>query len=248
MLDLVDGSDPMDRAAEPWLHAALPAAAACDPSPSLGTTELCGRTVLRDARFAFADCDLGGGRVASGSLEILRALPDAPTCESRPSGIEETARIVLEREGPSGQHATLEGTAVSRFDRPTGEIGAPVRHVDLDMTRTISAHNDAHVRSAHLVASLDVRPSEDGVRTVDGSGSLALPRGGSVAIELASVVRAPAEVCAHPVGGTLTRTGPDGTSHELVFGPECGQATLDGSPLDLTTASLRRHGGRPGGI
>ena len=48
-------------------------------------------------------------------------------------------------------------------------------------------------------------------------------------------------VCPWPTAGTLERVAADGTTHTLVYGPDCGSATLDGSVIQLPQ---RGHGGK----
>lgn len=253
VLEMIDGADPADGTAEPWLHLSLPLGPACDAAPEIDMEERCGRTVVRAARFAWDSCDLGDARGhASGSLEIARALPEDGACDgARRRGVPETAHLVLAREGPHGR-MSLEGTATSTFNGGAGEFGGSAsRHVELDLIRTMTAGESAFSRSAHLRASLNVsrRTDETGTsRVMNGTGTLELPRGGSVSIALEGVVRPSRGVCAHPIAGTLTRIGPDGVSHVMAFGPSCGEATLDGAPLDLETAGRGSHGGRPRGI
>jgi hypothetical protein len=64
-------------------------------------------------------------------------------------------------------------------------------------------------------------------------------------VTLTDIVRVPPPVCAWPLSGTLQRAEADGTTHVLSFGPECGQATLDGAAITLPSRPHHERG--PGG-
>ncbi len=70
--------------------------------------------------------------------------------------------------------------------------------------------------------------------TIDGAVSVALPFG-DAATAITGVVRVPPTECRYPIAGSVEHVLPDGTSHVLAFGPDCGQATADGEPVDLAT-------------
>ena len=76
----------------------------------------------------------------------------------------------------------------------------------------------------HLNGSLSTEFSSDTppVRTLNGSYTEAYLDGTTGTVTLANLVRPPRNVCPWPTSGTLTRGGSDGTTHELVFGPDCG--------------------------
>jgi hypothetical protein len=82
------------------------------------------------------------------------------------------------------------------------------------------------------------------VRTINGSYMEAYLDGTQGTVTLQDIVRPPRNVCPWPTSGTLTRADADGTSHALVFGPDCGAATLDGTVVDLPAQPSRGHGGR----
>jgi hypothetical protein len=97
--------------------------------------------------------------------------------------------------------------------------------------------------SVHLIGTLQSSFSQsETARTHTSNGSLTVIQadGSNSTVTLTDVVRVPRETFDWPLSGTITRTE-DGGAHVLAFGPECGQATLDGEAITLPS-----HGG-PGG-
>jgi hypothetical protein len=113
-----------------------------------------------------------------------------------------------------------------------------------DVTRTHTDASGAVVNSVHLTGSMSVAFSSDTppTRTINGSYTEALLDGSQGTVTLENVVRAPRNVCHWPTSGTLSRATSDGQTHTLVFGPDCGTATLDG-----TAVQLPDHGGPESG-
>lgn len=86
---------------------------------------------------------------------------------------------------------------------------------------------------------------DDGpVRTVSGDLTISFGDDEDAMVSLQGVIHAPKGACAWPTAGTMVRTLPDATVHNLSFGPSCGEATLDGEPVDLDALQAEGHGRR----
>jgi hypothetical protein len=117
------------------------------------------------------------------------------------------------------------------------------RQISFTVTHSLPFGDDA---TATATGDVSVALSRaDHQATVDGAVSIALPFG-EAATAITGVVRVPEAECQYPIAGTIERTLPDGTSHILAFGPECGQATADGEPVDLATWRPPGPGPGPG--
>jgi hypothetical protein len=146
----------------------------------------------------------------------------------------QTVSFQITRTDSDGAVATEQGTSSSSAVLVSG---APPQKkaTQADVTRTLTDASGAVVSSVHLVGSLSTEFSSDTppTRTINGSYSEDFQDGTTGTVTLENLVRPPRNVCPWPTSGTLTRTSSDGTSHVLVFGPDCGTATLDGTAVDL---------------
>ena len=231
----------------------LPAALACDESPEVIAASVCGHELVREAHFAWTDCviDHPGDRpdpTVSGSLDLTRDTVADADCGA--ATITDAATFAVTLELGAGHRAEMTGSldAVSNRDLATATF---TRDVELAATRTLYLGDDAaHSIDLHGSLHITVNTSDDGpVRTVDGT--LNMLRGDdddAAAIVLHGVVHRPQSECAWPTAGELVRSTPEGGSVTLTFGPACGAASLDGEPVDLSTAERgpgRRGPGRP---
>jgi len=227
----------------------LPLGLACDASPELITASVCDHDLVHEAHFAWTDCvvDHPGDRpdpTSSGSLDLTRDVVAEAGCGA--VTITDAATFAVNLEFGGDRRAEMTGTldAVS-----TRDLGAEtvIRSVELTASRTMFIGDDA-ARNIDLAGTLDivVTADDDGpVRTVDGTLSMTRADDEGAAIALHGVVHRPQSDCAWPTAGELVRSSPEGDSVTLVFGPACGEASLGGEPIDLTTAE-RGPGGRGG--
>src|SRR5262249_13389413 len=123
------------------------------------------------------------------------------------------------------------------FDESTG----------IDVTRAVKDVSGKTTRDVHLTGTIATafdRSSGAPTRTLNGTLDAQFSDGAIGAITLANVVRR--RGCHFPLSGTATRTLSSGASHTLVFGPNCGGATLDGKSISLHVHH-RGHKGHHGG-
>ncbi len=155
----------------------------------------------------------------------------------------QTVTFQISRTHANGEVFTTQGTTSSVAELVDG---APPRNksTQADVTRTHTDAAGAVVRSVHLTGSLSVAFSDETppVRTLDGAYTEELDDGSQGTVTLAGIIRPPRNVCPWPTGGTLTRATSDGATHVLAFGPECGDATLDGATVSLPERGMRGGG------
>ncbi|WP_164018943.1 hypothetical protein [Pyxidicoccus trucidator] len=184
----------------------------------------------------------GRGGPSSGTVDIASTYEAPENCEGAVTQ-SQSVTFQISRTNDAGDVSTSQGTTSSTSELT---LGAPPRQksTQADVTRTRTDASGAVVSSVHLTGSLSVSFSSDTppVRTLDGSYTEEFLDGTQGTVTLEAIVRPPRNVCPWPTSGTLTRASADGESHVLVFGPECGDATLDG-----TTLSLPERGERGGG-
>ncbi|MCA9607640.1 MAG: hypothetical protein KC619_18660 [Myxococcales bacterium] len=210
----------------------------CDPEPAVTRATLCEREVAA-IELAWEDCLIAAGPEAPAELEGATSsgtvaswveLDDPDAC----GGAVRHARFVVDGSLPTGAVSHLEGVVTSTLgEQAAGIVISASRSVAFDDTRRFEATLDG-----------ELTRSEGGL-----SGELAFahvsPRGArNGALTLSGIVRTPE--CRWPVAGTVRRVDREGVEHELAFGPDCGAATRDGEPVDLSAMSrFGRRGSRP---
>jgi hypothetical protein len=187
----------------------------------------------------------GPGRgLSSGTVDIVNTYTAAEDCTGAVTQAQ-TVTFEVSRTNAGGEVSTAKGTTSSTSALVDGK---PPQHksTQADVTHTRADASGTVVKSIHLVGALSVAFSSDDppVRTVDGAYTEEALDGTQASVALAGIIRPPRHVCPWPTGGTLTRTGADGTAQVLAFGPECGDATLDGAAVSLPG---RSGPGGPGG-
>jgi hypothetical protein len=248
---------------ERWLHEAE----RCDTEPETTTVDVCGTALPATQHFAWTDCQRpahaprhapppdaradGGGRPhtppsSSGTVDVVHTVEPVGACgEGAVYRYKDEATVAVSHTSPKGHLVTVAGTHTSEsMHAPEATLFSRTSTVDTTHTATDSEGNV--VRSIHLSGTEEVTFDSSGetpTRTSRGTMVADLGEGRSDRVTEKEVVRVPPSVCRWPVGGTLEHTTPEGTTHVLSFGPECGQATLDGAAVDL---SERRGGGRGG--
>ncbi|WP_164000485.1 hypothetical protein [Pyxidicoccus caerfyrddinensis] len=195
-----------------------------------------------------ADGGAPGGRgphggPSTGTVDIATTYTAPENCEGAVTQ-EQSVTFLISRTNSDGEVSTVQGTTTSSAELT---LGAPPRQkaTQADVTRTRTDASGAVVSSVHLTGSLSVAFSSDTppVRTIDGAYTEAFLDGSEGTVTLAAIVRPSRDVCPWPTSGTLTRATADGETHVLAFGPECGDATLDGTAVDLPERG-ERGGGR----
>ncbi|MDY7224960.1 hypothetical protein [Hyalangium rubrum] len=179
---------------------------------------------------------------SSGKVDITYTYGAAEDCSGSVKQ-DQSVTFQISRTGEEGDVSTVQGTTTSSAQLVAG---APPQQksTQADVTRTRTDASGTVVSSVHLTGSMNVEFSSDTppVRTVNGSYTETFLDGTQGTVTLENIVRAPRNVCQWPTSGTLTRASADGQSHTLVFGPDCGTATLDGAAVTLPEHG--RKGGR----
>ncbi len=184
----------------------------------------------------------GPGRGPSdGVVDIQHTYATPDGCDG---AISDTQAVTFKvtRTGADGSTASSEGTATSTSTLLAGVLTG--KRTELDVTRAHKDATGALLRQVHLTGTREVAFSGDAppTRTSNGSFTEEHSDGTVGTVKETNVVRPPMSVCPFPTAGMLERTLRDGTSHVLVYGPDCGSATLDGVGVELPD-----HRGGPGG-
>lgn len=191
------------------------------------------------------------GVVSSGTVEVVTAIAPVEACgEDSPLRFEQQSTHDITHTLEDGRSAKMAGSIASTSVRVPGARQTLSRAVTVDTTRT---HLDAAgtvLDSLHLTGSLEENfdaEADTPTRTSNGTLTATLADGSASSVTLTGIVRVPPSVCAWPLAGTQVRTGAEGTTNTLVFGPECGQATLDGEAITLPARPLGPRDGGFGG-
>jgi len=178
---------------------------------------------------------------STGSVDVNLQVALDPSTECGAGAVyqlQQSTTFEVQRSASNGFSASASGTSTSTATLgPDGET----KTTQLDVTRSFSDGSDEG-RSMHLTGeTTSTFNASSGalVRTVNGNLQASLSDGNSFTIQIVDLVRPAPWVCRWPTSGSIIRTAADGTSHTLVYGPECGQATLDGEDITLN--------GPPGG-
>jgi hypothetical protein len=174
--------------------------------------------------------------VSTGALELRSTLtPEGECGENTPMRVERQASFQASHAAPEGRTVEISGTSSSSEVRGPG-MPSHTRTSSVDTRHTVRDSAGNVVEGAHLTGSFEVTMADsDGGprRTTRGTASEELADGSSAVLVLEDVVRGAPHTCPWPVSGTVRRTPAGGNEQVLTFGPECGQATLDGQALTL---------------
>ncbi|MFP2929808.1 hypothetical protein ACLESO_32370 [Pyxidicoccus sp. 3LG] len=276
--DVQDADVPMGREllggipvhARRWEHEGIQ----CDTTPESASVEVCGQTFQSELHLAWTDCQarfMGhGGRswhgppgaeadastapaapTSAGSVDVVTTVePTAECAEGVALRFQQQSTHDITHTRGDGESRKLSGTLTS-IVVGLSDTEPQSRSTTVDTTRArIDAEGNV-IDSLHLTGTLEetfdsaaVTPSHVSSGTLTSTDA----EGNASTVTLSAVTRAPPSVCTWPVSGTLERTAADGTTTVLVYGPECGQATLDGESITLPSRPGRGGGeGRGGG-
>jgi hypothetical protein len=194
------------------------------------------------------------GGPSSGVVDIVNTYSAPADCVGTITA-QEVATFQIDRTLPNGDLETAQGTTTSATLVTPG-VGPTSKSVVVDVTRTVKDSAGTVLHSVQLSGTHQVQFSggPPPTRTVNGTMTATFMDGTQGQVTLTDVVRPPREECPWPISGSLVRTAPDGTSHTLVYGPACGDATLDGSAVTMPNHGPGQGGpaeggqsGRPGG-
>jgi hypothetical protein len=140
----------------------------------------------------------------------------------------------IERELPDGKTMTLASSFDGTVQRSL-EAKTMTRAGSIELTRQMK-DGDEVLRGMHLTGTISVELDASAgppLTTVSGALEIAIDGIGDAALTLVDVVHQPPCECIWPVSGTVELTRPDAGTHTLVFGPACGEATIDGNAVSL---------------
>lgn len=139
------------------------------------------------------------------------------------------------RTDPEGRTLAVSGSSSSVSTHTPGAQQS-ARTMTLDTTRSLADAQGTVLNGMRLQGTLEVVVDRSGqAPTHTSRGTLqAQPAGrGAETVVVGDLVRVPPHVCPWPLSGSIQRTTAEGATRVLTFGPECGQATLDGQPVEL---------------
>ncbi|MCP3145119.1 hypothetical protein [Pyxidicoccus xibeiensis] len=253
-----------------WEHEGIQ----CDTTPESASVEVCGQTFQSELHLAWTECQarfMGhGGRswhggppgsegdastaprapVSAGSVDVVTTVaPTAECAEGVALRFQQQSTHDITHTRGDGSSRKLTGTLTSTVIGVSDEKPQS-RSTTVDTTRARLDAEGNVIDSLHLTGSLEETFDSAAVTpTHVSSGTLtSTDAGGNTStVTLSAVTRVPPSVCTWPVSGTLERAEADGSTHVLVYGPECGQATLDGESITLPSRPGRGGEGRGGG-
>ncbi len=221
----------------------------CSPAPQverLQSSAACalidrGGQYTSELRVTFSSCTMPGGGQLDGTvrIQVAKALAEGATCT--PAGIAVDVRhdvtFDLKLSGTDGS-LKLDGQGSTRFAR--GRDKSPFqREVTLSQERTLTNAKGRVVSAQSLTGRATSRPdatSTPPALVVDGSFSASFQLARLTETTTVTELRRIAGCC-HPVGGQeetrISTASGASTTRTVAFGPECGQATLDGQARTL---------------
>ncbi len=225
----------------------------CDASPEITTENVCGFTIPQSAHFEWTACQPVSAEAAghpvgstSGQVDVTNSVvvdPEANCAAGTEATFEHMSTFAIERQTRFGT-ASIEGSASSSSTHAFGATSYQ-RSTTIDVTRQMVDADGAVQRSMHITGSSNVAIDDAAAvptRTLNGTMNVEFADGRTGTVTLVDVVRVDPTSCRFPLSGTATREV-GGETHTVVFGPDCGQATMDGELVDLS--EQRMGGGRP---
>lgn len=234
---------------------AKPPAMYCDAVPELTIEKICGLDVVTKAHVAWTGCQLPAPQQTDGTQ------PQQPA-PAETEGVLDTETVVTHSvcspvtEVTYTRHTAFSLTKKTADDTSTtaGDIdttgtqaaapGNITRTMSLDMTASVPATDGTHKEftlQGELTVTLALEKDKPPVTSLDGT----LTRAGDApeTYLVKAVERGDPKACRWPVTGEIARTLPSGEKHVISFGPECGQATLDGKQVSLNPQPQQQPGG-----
>jgi hypothetical protein len=220
---------------------------ACDPDPAITWTSICGNDYASSIELAWEDCtELREDASADGTLAVSKSITASnEACDDTTVlTINQAATGSMTLARDDGATITKSATLEAIGTRSIGSRPSTLR-AEIDYSRSgVSADGEALVAAVisgevDVVYAHDAQPPTETMNgelhaTVDGKRGTH-----ELSAEVADLVRVPKDVCRFPVSGSL-EVRRDDRSRVLVFGPECGAATLDGEAVTLPLNRDRR--------
>ena len=234
----------------------------CDSTPQVANVTVCDKQFPSEIHLDWTSCSLqppapppgtdtsnlppppgghgGPGGMFQGSsagtvdVTMQVTLDPSTACgEGEKFQLSESTTFSVQRSGPMGRTMSASGTTTSIAELGAG--GPETKTTQLDVTRSFDdgSHDG---KSAHLTGTVTVSFDDSSgsmARTLNGTLQAEFSDDNAATIQITDLVRSAPWVCPWPTSGTVVRTDADGTAHTLVYGPACGQATLDGEDIAM---------------
>jgi hypothetical protein len=227
----------------------------CGAKPVIETADVCGRPVPVAASVSWSACALNGphasgptpstdasigeqppARLSSGLIQATMNVA-APSCAA-PTEATVTRHTVFSISVTEPEVSGGRSTAGVVLSKAEHNLDAPPREVEFQLDVTTSAERDDHTNTLRLTGTLSISfaaeasapPTQTLRGTLQAEGDL------SGEIQIQDLVLS--HGCPTPVGGLIVRP-----EHTLTFGPQCGDASLDGQPISLQPGGQRPQEG-----
>lgn len=226
----------------------------CDPTPTIVTTTLCGKTYPTSIQLDWTTCEalpdhggmpgpgaFGRGGNTSGTVNITNDITIDPTgsCEDTATWtFKRSSAIDIKTGRPDGSSHEIVANVTSTTERqPSAQAFTSTRNYDV---RRTNAKGTTHSTGQTQEAFDDSSGTPQ--MTINGSLHEDRADGTSADITATGVVRGDPRACRWPTAGTIVEHKSDGSSHTLAFTTMCGHATLDGVPVMLPEGRHHRDG------
>lgn len=218
----------------------------CDAVPDVTFEDVCGMDQIVTAHVAWSGCSLqpppsGDAQqqppqqeqvVTSGIIDTAVTIDEAVCSPVTTVTFTRTTDFSITKKTSRGEDTTAGNVGVEGTQAlAPGDIS---RTMALDVTASVAA-TDGTRKGFALKGDLNIavknEPNKPPVTSLDGK----LDRSGDApeSLTLTGVEQGDPKTCRFPMKGQITRDLPDGQKHTLVFGPSCGDATLDGKKISL---------------
>lgn len=208
--------------------------------PQVTFADVCGHKIPASVHAEWKDCQGPGGRgSSSGSIDMTNTVTAPKDCKGA-FQFERTAKVDVTHTGRRGTFTDKSTRSVTGTRDHEAGTSSSTSTVDLD--RSFQATGGA-ARGVHLTGTLNTTGTRaQGARTHAVSGNLtaAFADGNSVQLGIDGLTQSRRQ-CRAPTSGTVTVQTSSG-NHTLVFGPDCGSVTVDGTQTKLEMHHRGGHG------
>lgn len=221
----------------------------CTPAPAIERLQSSAACALIDRggqytselRVTFASCRLPSGGELDGTvrIQVSKALAEGATCSLAALAVDIRHDVAFDLKLSSAEGTLkLGGQGLTRFTRGRGK--SPLqRDVTLSQERTLTNAKGRVVSAQSVTGRATTRPD-----TTTTPVALVVEGSFTAAFQLARITETTTVTdlrrvagCCHPVGGQVETRILSGSgtsaSRTISFGPECGQAALDGQARTL---------------
>ena len=226
----------------------------CDLHPMIKVMTVCGHMFPSSIDLSWMNCNAIGpreifhaqagdkGMTTSGTVSITNTVtldPEGQCTRTTKVSIERTVQSMITTTGADGSREVDADVTVKSDRDPTAMTFTNSESHDITITQKDASGMMTSTR--HLVGMLtSTFAVANGMATRTLNGMISDTKDGKTAsLTITDLVRPSFRVCRFPTSGTIERDAADGTKHTLVFGPNCGDITLDGTKVTLPMDQVR---------